>query len=443
LGEVTAGTWEMYFDGGDVGLTNSYEELNGVGINADGDIYLTTLDIFGVTGASGGDEDVFVCHGPTLGPDTACQSFSHFFDGSEYGLAGNDLYAIGVPGTDAPAPTPTPEPTDTPTPTPTDTPMPTDTPLPTDTPTPTPTDTPIPTDTPLPTDTPTPTPTDTPIPTDTPLPTDTPTPTPTDTPIPTDTPTPAPGSVVLYLSLLEDGSVGGLDVTNEDIVAFDGADFSLYFDGSDVGLDGLVIDAFTIVDESTILLSFQSAGAVPGVADTTDDSDIVRFIASSLGDDTAGAFEMYFDGSDVELTRDGEDVNAVKLLDDGRLLISTVDSLRVTGFSANDEDLSAFTPTSLGDDTSGTWEVYFDGGDVGLSSRTEEINGVGENASGDIYLTTIAGFGVTEISGGDEDVFICHGPTLGPDTVCQSFSFFFDGSEYGLAGNNLYAIDVP
>ena len=37
-----------------------------------------------------------------------------------------------------------------------------------------------------------------------------------------------------------------------------------------------------------------------------------------------------------------------------------------------DEDVLAFTPTSLGDVTSGSWAMYFDGSDVGLAETSGE-----------------------------------------------------------------------
>ena len=56
---------------------------------------------------------------------------------------------------------------------------------------------------------------------------------------------------------------------------------------------------------------------------TVDDSDILRFTPSALGDNTAGSFALHFDGSDVGLTTNGEDIGAVEETADGNLLIST------------------------------------------------------------------------------------------------------------------------
>jgi len=235
-------------------------------------------------------------------------------------------------------------------------------------------------------------------------------------------------------------------MANEDIVAFDGTGFSLYFDGSLVGVDALVLDAFAVISPTEILMSFKQAGSVPDIPVTVDDSDIVKFTADSpdsLGANTAGSFSLYFDGSDVGLGANYEDVDAVELLPDGRLLISTTVGFIVDGLSGTgaDEDIIAFTPTSLGSNTEGTWARYFDGSDVGLSN--EDVDGLALDAAGNIYLSTVFTVLETALPYEDEDVFVCDAPTTGGNTTCTSFTPFFDGSLYGLSSNDLFAIDLP
>ncbi len=251
-------------------------------------------------------------------------------------------------------------------------------------------------------------------------------------------------STLLYLSLSSGTSVGGLSVANEDIIAFDGTGFSKYFDGSDVGVGGHRIDGFVIINSDEIIMSFSSSGSVPGISGTVDDSDIVKFTATSLGDYTAGSFELYFDGSDVGLTRSGEDIDAIELLPDGRLLISTRGSFSVPGLSGKDEDISTFTPTSLGPNTAGTWVRYFDGSDVGLgSSSSEDIYALALDATGKIYLSSKGDFSVSGVSGRDEDVFVFTPSSLGSTTRGTfATTLFFDGSAYGLSSNDIYGIDL-
>jgi hypothetical protein len=165
-----------------------------------------------------------------------------------------------------------------------------------------------------------------------------------------------------------------------------------------------------------------------------DDSDIVRFTPTSTGMNTAGTFSWYFDGSDVGLTTDSEDIDALGFAPNGRLVVSTRGSFGVTGVSGADEDLIAFASTSLGSTTSGTWSWYFDGSDVGLTTSTEDVNGVWIDAvTGKIYLTTSGAFSVTGASGDGADIFACAPGSLGSTTSC-TFSMYWDGSAFGFAG---------
>ncbi|MCP5098496.1 MAG: hypothetical protein GY943_23345 [Chloroflexi bacterium] len=312
-------------------------------------------------------------------------------------------------------------------------------PPPTNTPAP-PTDTPVPpTDTPVPpTDTPAP-PTDTPAaPTDTPVPpTATNPPPPTDTPVPpTATNTPVPGDGDLfYVSSTSGGNAGGVSFSDEDILEYndDTGTWAMYFDGSDVGLSGSGsrdVNAFALLSDGTILISVAGATTIPDVG-SIDDSDIVQFTPTSLGTSTAGTFSLFFDGSDVGLTSNGEDIDGMAISPSGDLIISTIGSHSVTGASGADEDLLLFTATSFGSSTSGTWATYFDGSDVGLGGNSaEDVYGVYVEDNGDIYLTTRGNFSVTGASGTGTDIFVCTPGSTGTTTSC-TYSFYWDGSANG------------
>ncbi len=251
-------------------------------------------------------------------------------------------------------------------------------------------------------------------------------------------------TVALYFSLTSATTVGGVSVENEDILTFDGSAFSLYFDGSDVGIEDARLDGFAVISSTEILMSFTSDESVPGISGGVDDSDIIKFTATSLGQNTAGWFELYFDGSDVGLTNSDEDVDAFDLLPDGTLLISTKGSFGVSGLSGRDEDIAAFTPASLGASTSGTWSMYFDGSDVGMTNSDEDIYGLAVDGAGRIYISTKGNFSVSGASGADEDVFIFTPISLGSSTQGTFDSIlFFDGSRYGLSGNDIYGVDLP
>lgn len=239
----------------------------------------------------------------------------------------------------------------------------------------------------------------------------------------------------LYLTFDVAGEVGGMAYGPEDIVKFDGLSglWSLHFDGSDLGITA-DLDAFELLPTGDILVSFDASLSNLGNLKNVDDSDLARFIPTSLGNVTAGTFVRYFDASDVGLTKGGEDVDAVTLLANGHLLVSTAGNFTVPGVSGVDEDILEFTPTSLGGSTSGSWALYFDGSDVGLGAATEDVWGLWLNqASHHIYLSVSGAFTVPGLQGDAGDIFVCAPGSLGDITTC-AYSAYWDGSTFGFDG---------
>ncbi|HZM23530.1 MAG TPA: hypothetical protein VFC02_17390, partial [Anaerolineales bacterium] len=269
--------------------------------------------------------------------------------------------------------------------------------------------------------------------------TNTPTFTPTNTFTPTSTP---PYSYnPLYLSLSGNQTIGGVTSADEDILRFDGTTWSLFFDGSDVGAGSSDLFGFSIVDSDTILMAFSSAITVNGL--TINPQDIVRFEATSLGSTTTGTFYMYLDGSDVGLDTTAEKIDSVSLLSDGRVLVSTTGNPSVPNLTTGkDEDVLAFSPTSLGDGTSGSWAMYFDGSDVGLADTSGEDVDALDVVNGKIYLSTADNFAVNGVAGADEDIFYCNSFSPGDVTTCSySSTLYFDGSTWGLSANDVDAFN--
>jgi len=257
-------------------------------------------------------------------------------------------------------------------------------------------------------------------------------------------PPPTWGIGTLLFVLNEGTSVPGVGTVNDDdIVAYDpvAATWSLYFDGADVGASALAIDGLARLAGGDLLISFTTdstlAGLVGGPSGTSvDNSDIVRFTPSSLGSTTAGTWTFHFDGSDVGLTTSNENIDAIAISTDGKLVISTTGAPGVTGLSSlQDEDLIVFTSTSLGSVTSGSWGYFFDGSDVGLSTNSsEDIDAVNILATGLLSFSTLGNFSVTGASGADED--LCDfSPTALGTVTSGTFAFFFDGTGAGLAAS--------
>jgi len=258
--------------------------------------------------------------------------------------------------------------------------------------------------------------------------------------VPAAPPPPGSSNQSLYLSLTSSQTIGGVASADEDILRFDGTNWSLFFDGSDVGVGTPDLFAFSFLDADTLLMSFGTNVTVNGIAATPQ--DVLRFDATSLGSTTAGTFSLYFDGSDVSLAdATNEKIDALSLLPDGRLLLSTNGNPGVTGVSGGrDEDVLAFSPTSLGNTTSGTWSLYFDGSDVGLGETSGEDVDALDVVGGNVYLSTHDNFSVSGLSGADEDVFVCAATSTGDVTACNySPSLYFDGSTWGLTANDVDA----
>lgn len=188
--------------------------------------------------------------------------------------------------------------------------------------------------------------------------------------------------------------------------------WELFFDGSDVGLEKADVTAFERLDDGSLLLSLAAAIKLPGLG-KVESNDILRFVPTSTGPDTAGSFELYFDGSDVGLSGRPESIDAIALAPDGRLVISTSGKINVLDtngkkLKGTSADLFAFDPTNLGTDTRGSWSLYLNGAAAGLTTTQENIVGAWIDQTGNrLYLSTSGKFQVAGLSGTKADVFIC------------------------------------
>jgi len=221
--------------------------------------------------------------------------------------------------------------------------------------------------------------------------------------------------------------------------------WSFVVDASDLGIGS--IDAFQVMSNGIIYLG------VDGTRDLTSqglgivtDHDILKFTPTSLGDVTAGTLELYFDGSDVDLTGGGEVVESFAILSNGDLIMGATHELVAGGISVKSGSLARFSPTSTGETTSGTWSVYLDGTDI-IDNATgfEGITGVyvEEQPTGleDVYMT----FKSDIVIGGNSipkgNIIKCDPTTLGTTTNCST-SVFWDGAVHGLAGNRLNGLSI-
>ncbi|MGA0173879.1 MAG: hypothetical protein ACO3NL_09585, partial [Phycisphaerales bacterium] len=236
---------------------------------------------------------------------------------------------------------------------------------------------------------------------------------------------------------------GGITVAPCDLAQRDleTGEWTVFFRGSNVGLAGFSIGGATVMPDGDILVVLTTSGTLPGlVGGPSDDSfkphDILRFTPTALGEETAGAWSFFFDGSDVGLSASSTQIRALALLDDGGIVIgcNTGGSLPGVGdFSGH--DLIVFDATSLGANTAGSFSPYFRGGDVGLSTNGERLDFAFVNADGMLLLSSRSSFSVTgSISGGRADLLGFFPDSLGDNTT-GTFGIFMTAAEAGLSGS--------
>jgi hypothetical protein len=254
---------------------------------------------------------------------------------------------------------------------------------------------------------------------------------------------------IFFVSSSSGGTVDGINFADEDILAYDPANnrWSVLIDGSDIGLATTDIDAFEWIDPTTLLMSFDTPIVLPGIAGTVDDSDIVRFIPNQLGATTSGSFELFFDGSDVGLSSNGEDIDAIGIAADGRLMVSTRGPASVPAasgvISAGDEDVLIFNG-STGETTTGTWELFYDGTNDGLGDDPAEgVSALWALPTGeDFVFGPGAPVKMRAVQTGDgADLFRCELFLISGIQLCAP-QIFFDSSAAGFVGEVVDAFSV-
>ncbi len=145
-----------------------------------------------------------------------------------------------------------------------------------------------------------------------------------------------------------------------------------HFDGSDVGLSSSgdqAIAAVSAMADGSLLIATQNGGSLPGVPPFKG-QDLMRFVPSSLGQATAGAWSMHFDGSDVGFSNNNEKLDAVFADADGSLLMSSKGNVSAGSFGAGRSDVFRFTPYATGSSTSGTLSTELAASQMGVPNGT-------------------------------------------------------------------------
>ena len=217
----------------------------------------------------------------------------------------------------------------------------------------------------------------------------------------------------ILLSSTTAGTAGSVSFADEDIISLDPATgaWQMYFDGSDVGLAAVDIDAAEALADGRILLSTNTGVTLAGRL--YDDSDVIEFTPTSTGSTTAGSFDLYLAGSTVGLTTSGENVDAIAVTPTGELLLSTASRLTGGGLVAPDEDLVEVAGTTL--------SRYLDGSALGLTAATEDTWGASITTDNRIDFSVQGGFSLTSgLVGGPASIGQCSPASAPPVTACSA-----------------------
>jgi hypothetical protein len=228
---------------------------------------------------------------------------------------------------------------------------------------------------------------------------------------------------------------------NEDVIRYHGSTYQMVLDGSDVGLRNLRIDAMAVVEPADpgeperYLLSFTEKARVPGIDEKVDDSDVVLFTPTSLGDDTDGTFELFFDGSAIGLDNAGEDINSIEVIDTD-LYFSTEGRFKLSGeyddLAGKNEDIFVCreaTSTSCADGA----EIVVDGSSRELAGSGENVDAFAfdpedGNAPGSkAFFSTSGDFKTDTARGKDRDFFSCVFPEFDDELDPEPTPTNFDG----------------
>lgn len=236
-----------------------------------------------------------------------------------------------------------------------------------------------------------------------------------------------PPTVLGFSTLAKVPGVG--NVSPQDLVCFDEekAMWLFLFDGRDVGLDKARISALAVLPSGQMLVAFAAETEIIGLFGgpngyRVEPTDIVMFEPPHGLGAPPRPVELVpmfvFHGRSVGLDTATEAIDALHVLPDGRLLISTAGPLSVSGLTAADTDIVAFTPKQLGAKTQGTFARYFTGSQVGLSPNTsEDIDALAITREGHMLISTLGSFDVAGVSGTGQDILRFIPTSLGATTA--------------------------
>ena len=228
---------------------------------------------------------------------------------------------------------------------------------------------------------------------------------------------PAKANIILSTDASE--TLGGLTFGKDDLAEYNPTTdtSTLYFDGA-LFTGAADIDAVHILSNDNIVLSTLSATTLGGLS--FEPGDLVEYNPTT---DTA---TLYFDQG---LFSQAENIDAVHILSNDNIILSTVDTATLGGLSFGTGDLVEYNPTT------DTATLYFD---VDLFTGSENIDAVHVLGNGNIILSTVDSATLGGLSFGAADLAE-YNPTTDVATL------YFDESNFTSAANidAVYVTTMP
>jgi hypothetical protein len=167
---------------------------------------------------------------------------------------------------------------------------------------------------------------------------------------------------------------GPLVVERRDVVRYDGASYTLEFDGSAWGVpDGAAVDAVSMTELGQLLLSFDTTVQLGG--DVANDEDVVGWDGAS--------FWLALDGSFLGIA-EALDVDGIHDLQDNRGALSFDGSGSIGGVAFDDEDVLIL------DFGTSTWTLGYDGSAQHAALAAADVEAVALPEPGP-WLTLVSG----------------------------------------------------
>lgn len=165
---------------------------------------------------------------------------------------------------------------------------------------------------------------------------------------------------------------------------------------SDVQLGRPVYLALTTMDSQRALSNLTITATLYKKNDGTFTPQLITFHDDGLNHDrhsndgvytsvlqptAVGAWEIYFDGSDVGLTSASENIWGAEIVDSGDIYLTTTSTYAVPGLSGDGDDFFTCSPITLGATTACNFNLYWNGAAYGIGGEWLDALAITSTAS--------------------------------------------------------------